>query len=128
MDTLSTARNFSDLNLLDIFIGANGEVTLIAMMIFALAGNLYRKYQRFQRKPDSGVFNRAFWLKDNWIHMVAGFFVSYCCARLANLIIPFLNEMLPPTLDIAEMVIVVGIYIGYKLDDIMKLDKFPLKK
>lgn len=118
MDTLTINQTFSDLALMDIMVGGNGVVTLLAMMGFALLGNLFKKYQRFKRKPDTGSFRLGFWLRDNWQHMAAGALMSYLCARLVNLIIPFLSEVLPPSMDVSELVIVVGLYIGYKLDDI----------
>lgn len=118
MDTLIINQTFSDLALMDILVGGNGVVTLLAMVGFALIGNLFKKYQRFKDKPDTGRFSIGYWMRDNWRHMAAGAMMSYLCARLVNLIIPFLSEVLPPSVDVSELVIVVGLYIGYKLDEI----------
>ncbi len=116
MDTLALNQTFSQLGLLDILVGANGLIPLLAMMGLALAGNLFKKRARFIRKKDSGPFNLWFWFKDNYVGMLTGAFLSWLCCRLVNVVIPLLGEALPPNLDISELLILSSIYIGYRLD------------
>jgi len=118
IDTLITSPSFSGLDLYAIFVGANGHVALLAMMCLALAGNLYKKRARFIRKEDSGPFDWKFWLKHNFVGMLSGMFLSWLCCRLLNVVIPLLHEVLPPNLDVSELLILSSIYIGYRLDEV----------
>ncbi len=111
-----------ELTFKDIFIG-DSWVIFISSMLFALAGNLYRKYQRWvDRKPESLPFNGGIWFIENMPDMVAGFFVTYVLVLIlpviASLVMTSLNIAVPDSA--AHTIIIVSIFIGYHVDSIKK--------
>ncbi len=120
-DSTQVSNVFIDLDAFDIVIGDNGLVVLIGLMFFSLIGNLFKKYQRFKRLKDRKPFQIGYWLKDNSFEMIVGFLLSYLSARLFNLIIPMISQFIPAAADVSEILILAGLIIGYKIDDVEKM-------
>jgi len=136
MDTTIVEQTaLAGLTLADIFIGDNGIVILISSMILALFGNLFKKYRRFiTAANDEADFNVKYWVQQNSVSMIAGFFITYTFVRLLNVITPIVlnnpmvKEYIPDSsaLHVSEILIVVSLAIGYYVDKIEP--KLPLNK
>lgn len=109
----------------DIFIGDNGIVVLISSMIIALAGNLFKKYQRYNKTKHNTLFSIRFWAKDNADDMVVAFFVTYILVRLLNVVTPYALSAAgidteTSNFAVSDLLVIVSVFIGYYTDNIIE--------
>lgn len=119
---------FQGLTFHEIFIGSDGFPVLASSMLIALAGNLFKKYTRYDMVSDGNPFDIRKWLRENWDDMLVGFFVTYFLVRLLNTMsVIFFNigtvkQLIPDphSIPVSEVLIIVSVFIGYYTDKIIE--------
>lgn len=114
----------NELTFTDIFIGANGYVVLVSAMLIAFLGNIFKKYKRFQKRPNKDKFSLWYWLKDNFDEMVLGFIATYILVRLIGFVAEYAFQAAgvsehTSTLSPEDSIFLVSILIGYYIDPIL---------
>lgn len=114
----------NELTFTDIFIGANGAVVLVSAMFIAFIGNIFKKYKRFQARPNKEKFNLWYWIKDNLGEMVLGFLGTYILVRLIGFVAEYAFQAAgisehTSALSPEDSIFLVSILIGYYIDPIL---------
>jgi len=115
----------NELTFTDIFIGTNGYVVLISSMLIALLGNLFKKYKRFQNRPNQdNQFNFSIWFRDNTDDMIVGFFVTYILVRLIGFVAEYAFQAAGVSehtraLEPQDSIFLVSVLIGYYTDSLI---------
>jgi hypothetical protein len=116
----------NELTFSDIFIGENGIVVLVSAMVLAFIGNTFKKYKRYQSRPDKSKgfsFNR--WIKDNLDEMVFGFIATYILVRLIGFVAEYAFQAAgvsehTTALSPEDSIFLVSVLIGYYIDPLLK--------
>jgi len=115
----------NELTFTDIFIGTNGYVVLVSSMLIALLGNLFKKYKRFQNRPNQdNQFNFSIWFRDNMDDMIVGFFVTYILVRLIGFVAEYAFQAAgvsehTSALEPQDSIFLVSVLIGYYTDSLI---------
>lgn len=114
----------NELTFTDIFIGANGIVVLASSMLLAFIGNIFKKYKRFQSRPNKDNFKLWYWLKDNLAEMILGFLGTYILVRIIGFIDEYAFQAAgisehTSTLSPEDSIFLLSILIGYYIDPIL---------
>jgi hypothetical protein len=115
----------NELTFTDIFIGQNGVVVLVSAMLIAFIGNIFKKYKRFQSRPNKDEsFSISHWLKDNADEMILGFLGTYILVRLIGFVAEYAFQAAgvsehTSALSPEDSIFLVSVLIGYYIDPLL---------